>query len=62
VGTADRLHTLDQQLQVVMDRVILEKNINKFEVLLGVSVYCNLKWFKFEVIFEQIPGGWVAGW
>ena len=44
MSTADRLQTLDQQLQVLMDGVILEESIDKFEVLLGISVYCNLKW------------------
>ena len=44
MGTDERLHTLDNHLIVEMDGAILEENIDKFEVLLGVSMQGNLKW------------------
>ena len=44
MGTSERLQTLENQLEVVMDGVILEESIDKYAVLLGVKIQCNLKW------------------
>ena len=44
MGTSQRLKTLDGQLEVVMDGVLLEESKDKYEVLLGVTMQCDLKW------------------
>ena len=44
IGTSERLSTLEKQLKVVMDDVTLEESVDKYEVLLGVTVQYNLKW------------------
>ena len=44
MGTSQRIKNLDRQLQVEMDGVTLEESIDKYEVLLGVTMQCDLKW------------------
>ena len=44
MGTSQRLKTLDGQLEVVMDGVLLEESKDKYEVLLGVTMQCDVKW------------------
>ena len=46
VGTAERLRTLPQLVQVTMDSVVLEEDPEKSEVLLGCQIQSNLKWQK----------------
>ena len=44
MGTSIRLQNMEEQLEVVMDGVRLEESVEKSEVLLGVTVQCDLKW------------------
>ena len=44
MGTSQRLMNLDDKLNVVMDGVTLEESLEKHEVLLGVTMQCDLKW------------------
>ena len=43
VGTAERLRTLPQLVQVTMNSVVLEEDSEKSEVLLGCQIQSNLK-------------------
>ena len=46
VGTSIRVKGLPHHVQVEMDGVELEENLEKCEVLLGVSIEYSLKWHK----------------
>lgn len=44
MGTSQRIQSLETKLEVVMDGVTLEESIDKHELLLGVTMQCDLKW------------------
>ena len=44
IGTAERLRTLHEPVQVTMDNVILKEDKDKTELLLGCHIQANLKW------------------
>ena len=44
MGTSQRLNNLEEKLVVVMDGVTLEESKDKCEVLLGITMQCDLKW------------------
>ena len=46
VGTAERLATLDNEIEVTMDGLKLVEADEKFELLLGCQLQNNLKWHK----------------
>ena len=46
LGTQQRLRTLDESVQVIMDGILLEEDLEKCEFLLGCSIQANLKWQK----------------
>ena len=44
MGTSARLQNMEDDLVVEMDGVILEGSLDRSEVLLGVTMQCDLKW------------------
>ena len=44
MGTSQRLNSVKEKLVVVMDGVTLMENKEKFEMLLGITMQCDLKW------------------
>ena len=44
MGTSARLQNMEEELVVVMDGVRLKESVEKSEVLLGVTMQCDLKW------------------
>ena len=46
VGTAERLRTLQDTVDVQMEGFALSEGVDKFELLLGVQIQANLKWHE----------------
>ena len=55
VGTNTRLDMQASEVTVMMDRIIMEKSEEDFEVMLGCHIEPTLKWYKQMEELLKIP-------